>query len=103
MIVTVNAFMIHRFHASYGRPVTEHLPGEIHRLEPTESCCPECNGELDFPGEVSSEQLELLTSALKVIRTVRVKKPVHNVAASLKRQPLPIDRGIAGPGLMARE
>lgn len=35
--------------------------------------------ELDYLGEVSAEQLELVSIALKVIRTVRVKKPVQNV------------------------
>ncbi|ETJ33677.1 hypothetical protein Q604_UNBC11875G0001, partial [human gut metagenome] len=50
------------------------LPREIHRLEPEESCCQECGSELDYLGEVSAEQLELVSSALKVIRTVRVKK-----------------------------
>ena len=43
-------------------------------MEPEESCCPECGSELDYLGEVSAEQLELVSSALKVIRTVRVKK-----------------------------
>ncbi|EIM2921494.1 IS66 family transposase zinc-finger binding domain-containing protein, partial [Escherichia coli] len=56
------------------RPLPAHLPREIHRLEPEESCCPECGGELDYLGEVSAEQLELVSSALKVIRTERVKK-----------------------------
>lgn len=28
-----------------------HLPREIHRLEPEESCCPECSGELDYLGK----------------------------------------------------
>ena len=56
------------------RPLPAHLPREIHRLEPEESCCPECGGELDYLGEVSTEQLELVSSALKVIRTERVKK-----------------------------
>ncbi|HDX4430312.1 TPA: IS66 family transposase zinc-finger binding domain-containing protein, partial [Escherichia coli] len=51
------------------RPLPAHLPREIHRLEPEESCCPECGGELDYLGEVSAEQLELVSSALKVIRT----------------------------------
>lgn len=41
------------------RPLPAHLPREIHRLEPEESCCPECGGELDYLGEVSAEQLEL--------------------------------------------
>lgn len=35
------------------RPLPAHLPREIHRLEPEESCCPECGGELDYLGEVS--------------------------------------------------
>ncbi len=56
------------------RPLPAHLPREIHHLEPEESCCPECGSELDYPGEVSAEQLELVSSALKVIRTERVKK-----------------------------
>ncbi len=56
------------------RPFPAHLPREIHRLESEESCCPECGGELDYLGEVSAEQLELVSSALKVIRTERVKK-----------------------------
>lgn len=60
------------------RPLPAHLPREIHRLEPEESCC-RCGSELDYLGEVSAEQLELVSSALKVIRTVRVKKPVQNV------------------------
>ncbi|HBH4450980.1 TPA: transposase, partial [Escherichia coli] len=32
------------------RPLPAHLPREIHRLEPEESCCPECGGELDYLG-----------------------------------------------------
>ncbi|EGI99494.1 putative transposase [Shigella boydii 3594-74] len=72
------------------RPLPEHLPREINRLEPEESCCPECGGELDYLGEVSAEQLELVSSALKVIRTERVKKPVQNVTASLKHRHHPV-------------
>ncbi len=33
------------------RPLPAHLPREIHRLEPEESCCPECGSELDYLGE----------------------------------------------------
>lgn len=72
------------------RPLPAHLPREIHRLEPEESCCPECGSELDYPGEVSAEQLELVSSALKVIRTERVKKTVQNVTASLKHRHHPV-------------
>lgn len=86
------------------RPFPEHLPREINRLEPAETCCPECGGELDFLGEVSAEQLELVTSALKVIRTVRVKKACTKCDCIVEAPApsRPIERGIAGPGLLAR-
>jgi transposase len=66
------------------RPLPEHLPREILRLEPEETCCPACGGEMAYLSEVSAEQLELVASALKVIRTVRVKKPAQNVTVSWK-------------------
>jgi transposase len=57
-----------------------------------------------YLSEVSAEQLELVSSALKVLRTVRVKKACTRcdciVEASAPSRP--IDRGIAGPGLLAR-
>lgn len=67
------------------RPLPEHLPREIHRLEPAETCCPDCGSDMKYLSEVSAEQLELVSSALKVIRTVRVKRPAPDVAVSLKR------------------
>lgn len=86
------------------RPFPEHLPREINRLEPVETCCPGCGGELDFLGEVSAEQLELVTSALKVIRTVRVKKACTKCDCIVEAPApsRPIERGIAGQGLLAR-
>ncbi|STI33041.1 transposase [Escherichia coli] len=86
------------------RPLPAHLPREIYRLEPEESCCPECGGELDYLGEVSAEQLELVSSALKVIRTERVKKACTKCDCIVEAPApsRPIERGIAGPGLLAR-
>ncbi|EFK2540383.1 IS66 family transposase, partial [Escherichia coli] len=86
------------------RPLPAHLPREIHRLEPEESCCPECGSELDYLGEVSAEQLELVSSALKVIRTVRVKKACTkcDYIVEAPAPSRPIARGIAGSGLLAR-
>lgn len=86
------------------RPLPAHLPREIHRLESEESCCPECGGELDYLGEVSAEQLELVSSALKVIRTERVKKACTKCDCIVEAlaPSRPIERGIAGPGLLAR-
>ncbi|EKP3000434.1 transposase [Escherichia coli] len=82
------------------RPLPAHLPREIHRLEPEESCCPECGGELDYLGEVSAEQLELVSSALKVIRTERVKKACTKCDCIVEAPApsRPIERGIASPG-----
>ncbi|EPX8059822.1 IS66 family transposase [Escherichia coli] len=86
------------------RPLPELLPREINRLEPEESCCPECGGELDYLGEVSAEQLELVSSALKVIRTERVKKACTKCDCIVEAPApsRPIERGIAGPELLAR-
>lgn len=86
------------------RPLPEHLQREIHRLEPAESCCPECGSDMDYLGEVSAEQLELVTRALKVIRTVRVKKACVKCDCIVEAPApsRPIERGIAGPGLLAR-
>ena len=85
------------------RPLPDHLPREINRLEP-ETCCPDCGSDMAYLSEVSAEQLELVSSALKVLRTVRVKKACTRcdciVEASAPSRP--IDRGIAGPGLLAR-
>lgn len=39
------------------RPLPEHLPREINRLDPVETGCPECGGDLKYLGEVSAEQL----------------------------------------------
>lgn len=86
------------------RPLPENLPREIHRLEPAETCCPECGNGMEYFSEVSAEQLELVSSALKVIRTIRVKKACTRCDCIVEAPApsRPIDRGIAGPGLLAR-
>ncbi|HAO0898034.1 TPA: IS66-like element ISEc23 family transposase, partial [Escherichia coli] len=52
----------------------------------------------------SAEQLELVSSALKVIRTERVKKACTKCDCIVEAPApsRPIERGIAGPGLLAR-
>ncbi len=86
------------------RPLPDHLPREISRLEPAETCCPDCGSYMAYLSEVSAEQLELVSSALKVIRTVRVKKACTRCDCIVEAPApsRPIDRGIAGPGLLAR-
>lgn len=63
-----------------------------------------CGGGLDYLGEVSAEQLELVSCALNVIRTERIKKACTKCDCIIEA-PAPsrqIERGIAGPGLLAR-
>ncbi len=85
------------------RPLPEHLPREILRLEPEETCCPACGGEMAYLSEVSAEQLELVASALKVIRTVREKACTKcDGIVEAPAPSRPVERGIAGPGLLAR-
>lgn len=86
------------------KPFPESLPRDENRLKPAEVCCPDCGGALSYLGEDVAEQLELLRSAFRVIRTVREKHACKKCdrivqAAAPSR---PIERGIAGPGLLAR-
>lgn len=54
---------------------------------------------MKYLSEVSAEQLEVVSSALKVIRTVRVKKACARCDCIVEAPApsRPIDRGIAGP------
>nr|WP_250855123.1 IS66 family transposase zinc-finger binding domain-containing protein [Escherichia coli] len=49
------------------------LPRETRVIRPEEECCPACGGELSSLGCDVSEQLELISSAFKVIETQRPK------------------------------
>lgn len=86
------------------KPLPAELPREIRRLEPQEEACPKCGGELKPLGEDVSEQLELLKSAFKAIQTVRPKKACGRCDCIVQAPApsRPIERGIAGPGLLAR-
>jgi transposase len=85
------------------RPLPEHLPRETRTHAPAEPVCPACGGTLKKLGEDVSEVLEWVPASFKVIRHVRPKlccagcdKIVQAPAPSR-----PIDRGLAGPGLLA--
>ena len=84
-------------------PLPAHLPRETHKILPKQETCPDCSGTLKFLGEDVSETLEYVPEHFKVIRQVRTKlacarcdKIVQPEAPSR-----PIERGIAGPGLLA--
>jgi transposase len=85
------------------RELPAHLPREVHIIEPKETRCPDCGNELRTLGEDVSEMLELEPIRFKVIRYVRPKHACKN-CDTIVQAPAPnrpIDRGIAGPGLLA--
>ncbi|EPT1595869.1 IS66-like element ISEc8 family transposase, partial [Escherichia coli] len=86
------------------KPFPESLPRDEKRLLPAAPCCPNCGGSLSYLGEDTAEQLELMRSAFRVIRTVR-EKHACTQCDTIVQAPAPsrpIERGIAGPGLLAR-
>ena len=85
------------------RPLPDHLPRQTQRHDPKESACPDCGGALSKLGEDVSEMLEYVPASFFVVRHVRPKlsctKCDHIVQAAAPTRP--IERGIAGPGLLA--
>lgn len=51
----------------------ESLPREVNSLLPAEKICPDCGGSLSYLGKYAAEQLELIRSAFRGIRTEREK------------------------------
>jgi len=86
------------------KPFPESLPRDEKRLLPAETNCPDCGGALSYLGEDTAEQLELMRSAFRVIRTVREKHACRRCDRIVQAPApsRPIERGIAGPGLLAR-
>ncbi len=85
------------------RALPDHLQRQTRRHEPKETVCPECQGELRKLGEDVSEMLEYVPASFVVIRHVRTKLCCTKCdcivqAATPSR---PIERGMAGPGLLA--
>jgi transposase len=84
------------------RPLPEHLPRT--RIEHTPACtCPDCGAAMRKIGEDVAEVLEYVPARFRVIQHVRPKlacpeceRIVQSAAPSR-----PIERGLAGPGLLA--
>ncbi|EEY3544449.1 transposase, partial [Escherichia coli] len=89
--------------SSARKPLPASLPRETRVIRPEEECCPACGGELSSLGCDVSEQLELISSAFKVIETQRPKQACcrcdHIVQAPVPSKP--IVRSYAGAGLLA--
>jgi len=85
------------------------LPAQVQRqreeydLAPEQKACPHCQAELKLLGEETSERWEYVPASLQVIEQVCKKygcpKGCTVVTASKPMQP--IEKGLAGPGLLA--
>jgi transposase len=87
----------------FRRPLPEHLPREVHTHRPAHEACPDCGGRLRDLGEDVAEILEYVRSSFKVLRHVRPKLSC-DACDRIVQAPAPsrpIDRGLAGPGLLA--
>jgi transposase len=91
------------------------LPGHLprvrieHDLPEGEKKCPRCEGDRHRIGEETSEQMEFVPASLKVLEHVRYKYACRNCEAdgegpqidAAARPPQPVEKGLAGPGLLA--
>ena len=84
------------------RPLPAHLPRDVVE-HPAPSGCPQCGGTLRPLGEDATEVLEYVPGSFRVIRHVRPKLSCR-CCEGITQAPvpsLPIERGLAGPGLLA--
>jgi transposase len=81
----------------------DHLPRQTRRHDPKQAVCPQCQGELRKLGEDVSEMLEYVPASFMVIRHVRVKLSCTKCDCIVQAEApsRPIERGAAGPGLLA--
>jgi transposase len=84
------------------RPLPEHLPREQRVHEPA-CTCPQCGVAMRKIGEDVSEVLDYVPAHWRVIRHVRPKMacPECERIVQVPAPSRPIDRGLAGPGLLA--
>jgi transposase len=90
-------------HKPARRPLPAELPRETETIAPDHESCPDCGGKLRSLGEDVTETLEYVPARFKVIRTVRPKLSCAGCSRIVQAPApsRPIDRGLAGPGLLA--
>lgn len=90
-------------HPRARREFGAHLPREIQVIAPAEQACPDCGGVLKHLSDDISETLELEPVRFKVIRRVRPKLACAtcDTIVQAPAPTRPIERGMAGPGLLA--
>jgi transposase len=72
-------------------------------LAAEERRCPECHSELKYIGEEISERLEYVPASLHVIEEACQKYacPKGCTVVTAAKPPAPVEKGMAGPGLLA--
>jgi transposase len=85
------------------KPLPAHLPREVVTHLPEQDCCPDCGEALRNFGEDVAEILEYIPANFKVIRHVRPKFACTRCERMVEAPAPPrvIERGLAGPGLLA--
>ncbi|MBV8525643.1 MAG: IS66 family transposase [Acetobacteraceae bacterium] len=85
------------------RALPAHLPRQVQTHTPLHTSCPACGGQLNKLGEDISEVLEYVPARFKVIRHVRPKLSCTRCDTIVQAEApsRPIERGLAGPGLLA--
>jgi len=85
------------------KPLPEHLPREVVTHTPAHDGCPDCGGQLRHFGDDVAEQLEYVPECFKVVRHVRPKYACTGCdrVVEAPAPSRPIERGLAGPGLLA--
>ena len=85
------------------KPLPAHLPREEKIYPPAEQACPACGAELRHLGDDISEQLEFVPASFRVIRHIRPKMTCTccDCIVQAPAPSRPIERGMAGPGLLA--
>ena len=101
--VSLAASAVNRARKRARQPLPAHLPRETHTVLPKQQACPDCSGALKLLGEDVSETLEYVPEHFKVIRQVRPKLACARCDKIVQAEApsRPIERGIAGPGLLA--
>ncbi len=85
------------------KPLPPHLPRDEQIHTPAEEACPACGAELRHLGDDVSEQLEFVPGSFRVIRHTRPKMTCTccDCILQVPAPTRPIERGMAGPGLLA--
>jgi transposase len=88
---------------SQRQPLPDHLAREEKVYAPAAEACPSCGGDLRHLGDDISEQLEFVPASFKVVRHIRPKMACCccDCIVQAPAPSRPIERGLAGPGLLA--